>query len=217
MDLRSLATEARRSEDLQAHRQCYRQTGETMPLELEQLRQRIHEILSRVAEAPESRAPSISAAFEDLRRVLSDFVASGEELYQKIEELLALREALDHERQRYRELFEFAPDAHIVTELDGQIRLANRAAASLLQVRPNTLVSQSLLLFMSEPDRTLVLGHLADLRAGPPEVPQDWQLTMRPRHEESFSAIATVAWIQRTNISEAALHWILREAAPASA
>src|SRR5918996_1626711 len=92
-----------------------------MPLEMEHFRQRFDEILHRVGEVPESRTPGISIGLDEIRTLLSEFVASGEELYYKIEELIAAREALERERNQYRELFDFSPDAHIVTDLSYEI------------------------------------------------------------------------------------------------
>ena len=182
-----------------------------MPLEIDQLRLRIDEILNHVTEAPESRTPAIAHGLDQLREVLSEFVASGEELYHKIEELLAARDALELERQQYRDLFESAPDAHIVTDLDAHIRFANTAAASLLQVRTDTLISQSFLHFVSEQDRLIVLRYIGDLKGPTGNVPQYLQLTMWPRHEESFVASITVVNTRSTPALPAALHWVLRE------
>src|SRR5581483_10745987 len=182
-----------------------------MPLEIDQLRQRIDVILSRVAPTPELRTPAIESGFEELRHVLSEFVTSGEELYLKIEELVHARNRLELDCQRYRELFERAPDAHIVTDFDSHIRLANQAAASLLQVRADTLASQSLLLFIGEADRESVLEHVAEVREQSPGAPQQWRLMIRPRQEEIIPAIVTITPIEPTNASEAGLHWVLRE------
>jgi PAS domain S-box-containing protein len=186
-------------------------------MEIDQLRDRIDEVLSRVTETPESRSPAIAAGLEELRHLLAEFVASGEELYQKIEELLATRAVLDKERARYRDLFDLAPDAHIVTDFEGRIRLANRAAATLLQVRLASLESQSLLSFLGEPDRTLLLRHVTELSDRAPDVPQQWRLTIRPRQEESFPAVLILSPILPAGTSEAGLHWVLRESAASPA
>jgi len=182
-----------------------------MALEIQQLRQRIDDILYRVAEAPESRASMISTGLDELRHVVSEFVASGEELYHKIEELMEVRATLEGERRQYHDLFDYAPDAHVITDADVTIRLANRAAATLLQVRPEALVSQSLLLFVGESDRETLQSHVADFAKRLPEIAEHWRVSIRPRQEESFSVIATVTPIIMMGLSEVNLHWVLRE------
>jgi two-component system cell cycle sensor histidine kinase/response regulator CckA len=63
-------------------------------------------------------------------------------------ELQAIREALEAEQTRYRDLFEFAPDGYLVTDCYGNIEAANRAAADLLGATPQTLVHKPLSLFI---------------------------------------------------------------------
>ncbi|HBY80229.1 MAG TPA: PAS domain-containing sensor histidine kinase, partial [Cyanobacteria bacterium UBA11148] len=49
-----------------------------------------------------------------------------EEVRLQNEELIVARQAIEAERQRYRELFEFAPDGYLVTDIYGLIQEANR-------------------------------------------------------------------------------------------
>lgn len=49
---------------------------------------------------------------------------------------------LEDRSQHYQDLFEFAPDAYLVTDAQGQILIVNQAAAKLLDRSPDTLVSQ---------------------------------------------------------------------------
>lgn len=58
--------------------------------------------------------------------------AEAERLQVQFDELKKSQEALLEERQRYRDLFEFAPEAYLVTDVNGVIREANHAAAELL-------------------------------------------------------------------------------------
>lgn len=57
------------------------------------------------------------------------------------------------ERQRYRELFEFAPQGYLVTDLDGTIEDANAAIANLLQVERTLLSGRQFFTFVTEADR----------------------------------------------------------------
>src|SRR5438132_1367936 len=78
---------------------------------------------------------------QDLHTSLEELLVADEELRQQQttlleqnQELNASRRAIERERERYRELFEFAPDGYVITSPDGTIREANRAAAQLFRV-----------------------------------------------------------------------------------
>src|SRR5947209_1332568 len=64
------------------------------------------------------------------------------------ERLESLREA-EFQRERYRELFEFAPDSYLVTDLNGIVREANRAACDLLNVPRRFLINTPLVSYVS--------------------------------------------------------------------
>src|SRR5204863_1681766 len=82
--------------------------------------------------------------------------------------LTAAREALETERQRYQELFEFAPDAYLVTDTVGAIREANRGAAELLGIPSGLLLGKSLALFVAAEARSTFRSQLNRLlQAGP--------------------------------------------------
>jgi len=60
---------------------------------------------------------------------------------------------LETERQRYLELFNFAPDGYLVTDVDGVIQEANLAAGMLLGVAVEHLTGRLLESFVHEPER----------------------------------------------------------------
>lgn len=70
----------------------------------------------------------LSLAFEELH-------VAEEELHVQTEELSSSRALLEAERLRYRTLFEHAPVAYVITDREGVIRDANRAASGLLTSR----------------------------------------------------------------------------------
>ena len=67
-----------------------------------------------------------------LSRSLEELRAAKEELLRQHNRLLAAHLELDTERGRYRDLFDFAPDGYLVTDLAGRIEEANRAAEILI-------------------------------------------------------------------------------------
>jgi PAS domain-containing protein len=61
----------------------------------------------------------LAQAITELGIALEELQVTAEELYQQNAELLATREDLEAERQRYRMLFELAPDGYLVTDAKG--------------------------------------------------------------------------------------------------
>src|SRR5687767_2891528 len=88
-----------------------------------------HAVLQRANRSPPADQKQLAATLDELLTALEELQVTEEELRQQNEELAAAREAVERERQRYLELFEFAPDGYLVTDPDGTIREANRAAA----------------------------------------------------------------------------------------
>ena len=100
------------------------------------------------------------------QKTVEELRVAQEELRQQNEELLASTAALEAERQRYHELFNFAPDAYLLTDPNGLIREANLAAAGLFRYSPLRLAGRPLRLHL-HPDRRLELDLLVNrLRAG---------------------------------------------------
>jgi PAS domain S-box-containing protein len=95
----------------------------------------------------------ILTAVEGLSTAFAELQIANEELYQQHEELLVTQQALIAERQRYQQLFEFAPDAYLVTDVNGLIQEANRAAATLLNRSQQFLVGKPLVCYVVEEER----------------------------------------------------------------
>src|SRR5262245_51517105 len=92
--------------------------------------------------------PRVPEMFTSLGNALEELSVSNEELRVQQDELAGSRDQLEAERRRYQALFDFAPDAYIVTNEDGVIREANRAAGSLLGILPERLIDRPLVVFV---------------------------------------------------------------------
>ena len=106
-----------------------------------------------VQDLPAHKVEVITEVLEQVNVSLEELKVAREELSQQNEQLSVTREQLEHERQRYKELFEFAPDAYLVTDENGTIREANYTAATLLCVSNGLLVGKPLSIFVPETQR----------------------------------------------------------------
>lgn len=147
---------------------------------------------------------------EELSLALEELHVAQAELQQQNEELIAARQIIETERQRYRELFDFAPDGYLVTDAHGTIREANLAAATLLRVRQDRLNGKPFLVFIKEEDRKLLRTHLTRLQAKK-HPQQEWEAWVQPRGSAPFPAAFTVAPVYDSLERTVALRWLLRD------
>jgi PAS domain S-box-containing protein len=124
-------------------------------------------------------------------------------------ELLASRDAIDRERQKYFELFEFAPDACFLTDSHGIIREANAAASQLLGVPVQFLAGKTLLGFFDEPARK-AYRHQLDQLCGS-ERSDDWEIQLRPRNGSSTDVSVSIARMTARNKSLGGYRWVVRD------
>lgn len=85
-------------------------------------------------------AVSRSKGEKILQAEVADLEIAKAKLARQNEELVANRAKLEFERGRYKELFNFAPDGYVVTNLKGQIQAANVAACRLLNREQHSLI-----------------------------------------------------------------------------
>jgi two-component system, cell cycle sensor histidine kinase and response regulator CckA len=120
---------------------------------IEQAHERLNNLLQR-AEYTKKQYKDISQrelfteAIAEISISLEELQVLGEELQQQNDELVATRHLVEAERQRYQDLFDFAPDAYFVTDTNGTIQEANHAAAQLLNVRQSYFIGKPLLVFV---------------------------------------------------------------------
>jgi PAS domain S-box-containing protein len=107
----------------------------------------------RISGLTSKEADPSGETIDDLRLALEQLRVADEELRQQNEELNAAHVEVDVERQRYRELFELAPDAYLVTSLAGIIGEANQSACRLLGIAPQFLTGKALAAYIASEDR----------------------------------------------------------------
>ncbi|MEH2183019.1 PAS domain-containing hybrid sensor histidine kinase/response regulator [Nostoc sp.] len=170
--------------------------------QIEILRSRLTGLVQKSASEPPSQQELTSEAFEELQITL-------EELEIAFEELQATRIAVEKERQRYQELFDFAPDGYLVTDTSGIILEANRAASIHLNVLQRFLVGKPLLTFIAQSDHQAFFNYLTQLqqldRGG------EWEVCLQPREKICFDVALTVVTVRNEKNQPVALRWLMRD------
>jgi hypothetical protein len=126
--------------------------SETLDHQIEQAQERLKSLWDRVG-VPSEEHGVLAEALEQLSIALHELQATSEQLHQQVEDLAESRQALDAERHRYQDLFDFAPGGYVVTDERGVIVEANRAATELFGVRREFLVGKPLSVFIPGAER----------------------------------------------------------------
>jgi PAS domain S-box-containing protein len=109
------------------------------------------------------------------------------------EELFAQNQEAIAQHQHYYDLFQFCPDAYLVTDINGLIIEANYAIAQLLKTSQNYLIGKPLAVFIPQSDRQIFRDKLNQL-SSISEV-QDWEISLCPIDSEPFAAILKVGLV----------------------
>ena len=142
-------------------------------------------------------------------RSQADSGARGEQRAERDPDLRAERRLLAEERERYRDLFELAPDAYLVTDANARILELNRAASALFNVPPARLVGQSLTGFLARSERRAFQEHLRRLDRS--DAVQEWEVCLSPADRGPLDACLTVVEVRGPNGDLAELRWIVRD------
>jgi len=159
--------------------------------------------------SPQQKA-LIAEGLEELSTGLKDLYGAGEKIRWQDEKLASTCQALETDRQRYRDLFEFAPHGYLVTDAKGIVQQVNRAAATLLHVRQNFLVGKPLVLFVVGKDRQFFRSQLSRVDSGRVDRLQDWEVRMELCEGAPFPVSITVSAVRDSQGKLVDLHWSLQ-------
>ncbi len=154
----------------------------------------------------EQRVRERTAQFSD---AMEELQMAEEELRQQNEELVESRALVEAERQRYVALFDFAPDGYLVTDPQGTIREANRAAAEMLRVSQEALVGKPLAVFMTQEgqgDLWLTLAPLVQRGQV-----QDYAVRVQPREGLPFYAAISARAVESADGRTTGMRWLIHD------
>ena len=146
-----------------------------------------------------------------LSRNLEDLQETKEKLLQQHNELWAANQALETERLRYRDLFDFAPDGYLVTDLEGRIEEANQAAGALLGARIESVTGSRLIQFVVQGSHDAFQARLERLPKDDAGKVQDWQFDICSQTGPSFPATLSVRVVRNVSGRPVSLRWLLRD------
>ena len=190
------------------------QMDHSLSHKIQQARHRFTNLQRQARAQPDSGSALLSQAMEELELGFEELFVAQEEISQQNEELLVRKLALEAERQRYQELFAGAPEAYLVTDTEGTIQEANRAASLLLNVSPQFLVGKPLIVYIDKADRQDFHVRLSQLLRGK-ELDQDsdsyWDVRLQPRHRSACDVEMTVRQGEGDGNERDTLSWLFHD------
>ncbi|MBW4638893.1 MAG: PAS domain-containing protein [Gloeocapsa sp. UFS-A4-WI-NPMV-4B04] len=157
--------------------------------QIEGVNRRLNELYQNANTTVKLQPELLPIAFKELGIVSEELQVAVEELQQQNEALAAAKLEVEIQRQRYQDLFDFAPHGYLVTDPNGIIQEANRAAANLLNISQQFLIGKPLIIFVIEEQHPLFQEKLTQFQQT--EQVQEWVVRLCPRKGEPFEAALT--------------------------
>jgi PAS domain S-box-containing protein len=146
---------------------------------------------------------------EELMSAFEELSVAEEELRAQRESLLETHALLEINRNRYRTMFDLAPDPYVVTDASGNIEEANAAASQLLGLGPRLLVGKPLVTFVEGRSRPEFQTQLDALGNGVHV--EKWMIETIVRDGRLASVEATVSTLETRPDGKSSLCWLLRD------
>ena len=182
---------------------------DTFELQISEAQRDLQALKQRADDSSVSERGLLERAIEELSVTLEELRVTAEELRARNSELLIMRDAVDSERRRYEELFEFAPDAYLVTSLEGTVEEANQTASDLLNTPKKALVGKPLIAFLPPDSRPAFRSFLNHLTLGP--AGRIVETAMIPHRREQIDVSLTVALALNYSGRPVGVRWLLRD------
>jgi PAS domain S-box-containing protein len=172
-------------------------------------KRRIERPRRRADDVPVSREESQHEPVEPDRELLEALAEARHQLRRQATELEHAHQLLDAERERYRELFELAPEGHIVTDPSGTIREANRGAAALLNIPLDYLRGKPLAVFIDPEERRSFRIRLYRARVDGAE--EAWPAQLIPRGGDAVRVLLAASPLLDARGSITGIRWLIRD------
>ena len=175
--------------------------------------QRLENLLQRAAQIEGQSGANnclefLQEAIAQVSASLEELQVMAEELEVENEDLIKTRQAVEMERQLYRDFFNFASDGYFVTDRAGIIQEANEAAAQLLNINPIYLIGKPLAVFVHPTNRPRFSQLLMELQQEG-QIRGEELLIFHPRRKVDFPAQVTAVAVSEGK--QGSWRWLLRD------
>ncbi|MGH7504364.1 MAG: PAS domain S-box protein, partial [Longimicrobiales bacterium] len=153
-----------------------------------------------------AKTHEILAAFEAAVEELRD---ARENLRIQSEELRNTTRRLEAERNLRAQLFDAAPDACVITDINGIVREANHAAATLAGVSPARLIGKPFAVLVADPDRAAFRAAFTRLARYEAVPERDVRIVARTGEVRTVTARASAMAVKPGD--DTGIRWILRD------
>jgi PAS domain S-box-containing protein len=146
---------------------------------------------------------------QELQAAIEASEVMQEELRAQNEELFQTQAAVENERKRYQDLFEFAPDGDLVTDIHGNIFEANQAAVKQLNTPLAALVGKPITDFVHPQDK---MAFCAELMSIPIDsAVKKWEGRLVPTESNPFDGALTVIAVRDAREHPVGLRWLIHD------
>lgn len=105
----------------------------------------------------------LEMSFLDTERLINELESKQEELEQYNYELLKLKEQLEDSKNKYRDLYDFAPLGYFTIDKNGLILEANLTGANMLGIKREFLMNKPFSMFIEKDDKEIFKAHCKDI------------------------------------------------------
>ena len=145
----------------------------------------------------------------ELQAAIEESGVIQQKLQAQNDELFDTRMAVEVERKRYQDLFEFAPDGYLVTDMQGNILEANQAAAKQLNNPVAALVGKVITDFVHAEQRRSFQADLISM--GTESAARKWEVRLAPKNSIPFDTVLTVGAVRAEQGSPIGLRWLIHD------
>ena len=176
---------------------------------------RVAHLRQRATTPATENNPIIQEALQELDTAHEELRAAEEQLHAQVDAMQNVQTALVRERQRYRDLFEAAPEAYLVTDARGHVREANKRAAALFNIDAQFFIGKPLALFVHTAHRAQLREVLSDSTLGTHIANYTWRIEPRRARELLWTSVS-VSRAPSGEDAPYALRWMFHSHADAS-
>lgn len=157
---------------------------------------------------PAERQPLLDIAFETMSSTLEELRVAEEEMRHQNDALAAANVTIETWRRYYEDLFAAAPDAYLVTDMNGVVQASNQAANHLLGISQRFLEGKPLVTFVAQGERQIFRDLLTDLTHAAGVV--EHEITWQPRKRVALQSVVTVSVSRDPRGNPLSLRWLIR-------